>query len=323
MMVGGNEDEADRILIAGSSTVAPFVTTAAEYFGASTPFSTPVVETTGTGGGFKLFCQGNDGTTSSIATASRPITAGETELCRKNGVENIVELQLGKDGIVFINALSGPEMALSDRDIFLALAKRVPGENGLIDNPYQYWSELNPELPDIRIEVYGPPPTSGTRDALVSLALEAGALTFPDLRALKMTDKDAFYALAHTVRTDGRWLDSGENDTQIIQALIRNPLAMGVVGFSFLNQSGDRVKPARIDGELPTFETISSGDYALSRSLFLYVKPEHLESRPAVKAFLTEVFSDDAMTDTGYLIEKGLIPPKSQDRRLTMAELMD
>ncbi|MAK61473.1 MAG: phosphate ABC transporter substrate-binding protein [Ponticaulis sp.] len=319
--VGAYSSDESRIIIAGSSTVAPFATSAAEYFGVKTEYSTPVVETTGTGGGFKIFCQGNSGTTSSIATASRPIADSETELCAENGVSDIQEFAFGSDGIVFMNALDGPELTLNDREIFQALAAKVPVDGEMVPNPYQYWSEVNPELPNIRIEVYGPPPTSGTRDALVDLALKTGALTFPELEALQSSDPDSFHQVYETIRTDGRWLDAGENDTQIIQSLLRNPEAVGVAGFSYLDQSGDRVKPARIDGVLPSYESILSGDYALSRSLFLYVKPVHLEKRPAVKAFLKEVFSDAAMAEGGYLLEKGLIPPSEDNRNAILSRL--
>ena len=183
--------------------------------------------------------------------------------------------------------------------------------------------EINPDLPNIKIEVYGPPPSSGTRDALVDLAMQAGALTFPELRALKTTEPDRFHSLHQTIRTDGRWLDAGENDTQIIQSLLRNPDAVGVAGFSYLDQSGDRVKPARIDGVRPSYQSIVRGDYALSRSLYLYVKPAHLEQRPAVRAFLLEAFSTAAMGEDGYLVEKGLIPPDDDSRKAVVNGLVN
>lgn len=297
-----------RILMAGSSTIAPFITTAAEYFGVTTDFPTPVVETTGTGGGFRIFCSGISLTTSSVATASRPMTDGEKAYCSQNGVSDILELEFGKDGIVLINALDGPDLAFSERDIFLALAKWVPTADGFIENPYQTWSQIDADLPGMKIEIYGPPPTSGTRDAFVELVMEAGADEFEQLMALKQADKLDYLERAHTLRTDGRWLDSGENDSQIIQALARSNEALGVVGFSYLDQNGDRVKAALIDGVHPDFETISKGEYGITRSLFLYVKKEHLEKLPALKAFLDEVYSDAAMGESGYLVEKGLIP---------------
>ena len=303
-----------RIIIAGSSTVAPFVTSAAEYFGVKTDYDTPVVETTGTGGGFKIFCQGNGANSSSIATASRPVTESERQLCQSNGVTDFIELGFGSDGIVFMNSLAGPEFALTDREIYLALAAEIPVDGELVPNPYQFWSEINPALPNLRIEVYGPPPTSGTRDALAELALKQGALTFPELRALKGEDLPRFREVSQVIRTDGRWLDAGENDTQIIQTLLRNSGALGVAGFSYLSQSGDRVKPARINGVAPGFETILSNEYPLSRSLYLYVKAEHLKANPAMRAFLEETYSDAALGDIGYLVEKGLIPPTEKQR---------
>ena len=308
--------EHTRIVIAGSSTVAPFATSAAEYFGVKSDFNMPVVEITGTGGGFKLFCQGNGLNTSSIATASRAITEGERELCASNGVRDVVELDFGRDGIVFMNSLSGPDFELTDREIFLALAKYVPtGDGSLSENPYQFWSEIDPSLPNLRIEVYGPPPTSGTRDALVELAMKNGALSFPELRLLKTNDLPRFRQIYQTIRTDGRWLDAGENDNQIIQSLLRNSGAVGVAGFSYLSQSGDRVKPAKVNGVFPTYDTILSDEYALSRTLFLYVKPSHLADIPAVRGFLREAYSEAALGDIGYLTEKGLIPPTEERRR--------
>lgn len=319
----GGPQESENFVIAGSSTVAPFVTTAAEYFGIRSDFSTPVVETTGTGGGFKLLCQGVSRRTSSIASASRPITAGEVEQCAKNGVTELLELEFGSDGIVFINVLDGPEFDLTHRDIYLALAKHIPSGDEFIENPNEFWSEIRPDLPNVRIEVYGPPPTSGTRDALVQLALRSGALTFPQMRRLKQSDRDEFLRLSGTVRTDGRWLDAGENDTQIIQALLRSHGAVGVAGFSYLNQNSDRVKPATINGVLPEFESILSGDYALSRSLYLYVKGAHMREIRAIRAFLEEAFSDEAMGEAGYLVQKGLIPLRTEQLRLVRSKIAD
>ncbi|WP_022694119.1 substrate-binding domain-containing protein [Ponticaulis koreensis] len=308
----GRTDE--RIVIAGSSTVAPFVTRAAEYFGATSEYRVPIVETTGTGGGIRLFCEGDGPDTISIATASRRMTESEQEYCASNGVSDFLELPLGSDGIVLINALNGPEIELTDREIFLALAKTVPTRRGLAANPYQFWSEINPELPDMRIEVYGPPPTSGTRDAFTEIVLERGALRLPEIVDLRESDAETYNAVAHTIRTDGHWLDSGENDTQIVQALIRSPSALGVAGYSYLEQSSDRVKPASVNGTLPDEASIMSGDYAVSRSLFLYVKRSHIEQVPALRPFLDELFSDVAMGEGGYLVEVGLIPLSLDDR---------
>lgn len=321
--VGGEETRERQIVIAGSSTIAPFVTTAAEFFAVTSEFNTPIVESTGTGGGFKFFCRGNGAETSSIATASRPITDGERELCERNNVNDVIELEFGRDGIVFINARSGPELRFTDRDLFRALAKTVLVDGVFVENPYEFWSEINPSLPDMRIEVYGPPPTSGTRDALVELVMERGARTFPELAEMEAADHERFKELSHTVRTDGRWLDAGENDTQIIQALIRNPQSVGVAGFSYLDQSGDRVKPAAIDDTIPTFNAITTEHYAVSRSLFLYVKRAHLEAHPELAAFLKEIYSEAAMSSTGYLVEKGLIPPAPDVRQSIRDQLAE
>ena len=309
---GGAPDE--RIIIAGSSTVAPFATRAAEYFGATSEFRIPIVETTGTGGGIRLFCEGDGPETISIATASREMTQSEREYCAGNGVTEFLELPFGSDGIVLINALTGPDLSLTDREIFLALAKTVPVRGRFEANPYQFWSEINPELPDMRIEVYGPPPTSGTRDAFVEIVMRNGARQLPEIAALSDTDPQRFQQIAHTIRTDGHWLDSGENDTQIVQALIRSSSALGVAGYSYLEQSSDRVKPAMINGTLADQDTIMSGEYAVSRSLFLYVKESHYTAVPALLPFLEELYSDVAMGQGGYLTEVGLIP-LSEDRR--------
>ena len=315
VLVGPQTGHDDRLLIAGSSTLAPFITTAAEYFGATSDFATPVVETTGTGGGFKLFCRGTELTTTSIATASRRITDSERAFCAENGVTDVYEMIFGYDGIVIITSINGQSVSFSHSDLYRALAKDLYIDGKLAPNPYKRWSEVNPALPDIDIEVFGPPPTSGTRDAFVELVLERGAMEQPALAALKDTDPEAFDQYAHTIRTDGAWTDSGENDTQIIQSLIRNNKAFGVVGFSYLDQSGDRVKAASVDGVEPTFDSIVSNEYMVSRSLYLYVKMDHLTRVMALRPFLEATFSNNAMGADGYLVEKGLIPLSAEERR--------
>lgn len=315
-----------KIKIVGSSTVAPFSRTVAERFGATTDFATPIVESTGTGGGFKAFCEGVGPLKASISNASRPIKDSERELCAEAGVTSITEVPLGYDGIVLANAKSGPLFDITKAQLYLALAKDIPdGQGGFRPNPYKRWNEIDPSLPDEPILVLGPPPTSGTRDAFVELGMEPGAAEFPELAALKKEDPDAFKARAHTVRTDGTWVDFGENDTAIVQSLVKSPEALGVLGFSFLEQNGDRVKGGHLGGIEPTFENITSGQYGLARVMYFYVKDQNIPLVPGLLEFVTESVSDGAAGEDGYLIEKGLIPlhpdelGKAQEAAATLA----
>ncbi len=306
-----------KIKVVGSSTVAPFGRTAAERFGATTRFSTPIVESTGTGGGFKAFCGGVGPVQPSIANASRAIKGSERELCAEAGVTQITEFAIGYDGIVVANSKVGPDFDITKAELYLALAKDIPdGAGGFKPNPYTAWNEINPALPAQTILVFGPPPTSGTRDAFVELGLELGALQIPELAALKKSDEDAFKVRAHTVRTDGLWIDFGENDSAIVQSLVKSPEAIGVLGFSFLEQNGDRVKGARLRGVEATFENITSGDYGLARIMYFYVKDQNVPLLEGLGEFVEEYVSEGAMGDDGYLLEKGLIPLKREDRRV-------
>lgn len=307
--------ERDQIKIVGSSTVFPFATTVAERFGKSTDFKTPIVESTGSGGGLKLFCSGNGMDTPDIANASRRIKASEVELCASNGVEDIVEVKIGFDGIVLANSVEADAAELELRDIFLALAKEVPnGEGALIPNPYKMWNEINPDLPAVRIEVLGPPPTSGTRDAFAELALEGGCKTFDWIRAMKAEDKSAYKAVCRTVREDGAYIEAGENDNLIVQKLEANPDAFGVFGFSFLEQNSDLVQGATVGGVEPEFELIASGEYPIARSLYFYVKKDHIGKVAGIREFLAEFTSEDAWGEEGYLADKGLIPLGEDER---------
>lgn len=313
----------EYLSIVGSSTLSPFVTTAAEYFRATTDFPVPVIETTGTGGGLKIFCQSNAFDSPSIAMASRRITTGESEACRRNGVNGLLELKFGYDGIVLINAVGSTQFELTRRQLYLALAKDIPVNGRLTENPKRYWNEISPNLPEQKIEVFGPPPTSGTRDAFVQLVLEAGALTFPDMAGLSRSDPDKFMELAHTLRTDGGWTNAGENDSQIVLSLIRNPQALGIVGFSFLEQSSDRIQAAPIDGVRPEFSSIESGDYTVSRALYLYMKEEHFGHVASLAPFIRELYSDAAMGPLGYLSDKGLVPLSPAERASVLARFED
>ncbi len=306
----------DHIEIVGSSTVYPFSTVVAETFGKRTKFKTPKVEATGSGGGFKLFCSGNGIDTPDITNSSRRIKKSEVELCAKNGVNNITEIQIGFDGIAIANSKKGETFNLTLKDIFLALAKEVPGEKEgeLIANPYQTWKDINPILPATKIEVLGPPPTSGTRDAFAELALEGGCKKFDWIKAIKKIDKKKYKAICHSVREDGAYIEAGENDNLIVQKLDKNPQALGIFGFSFLDQNSDKVKGANVDGVEITFENIADGQYPVSRPLFFYVKNDHVGKVPGIAEFAAEFTSDDAWGEEGYLTEKGLIPLSEEER---------
>ena len=305
----------DQINIVGSSTVFPFSTTVAERFGKSTDFKTPIVESTGSGGGLKLFCSGAGVDTPDITNASRRIKESEVELCAENGVNDIVEVKIGFDGIVMANAVGADPVELTLQEIFLALAKEVPnGEGALQPNPYTMWNEINPDLPAVKIEVLGPPPTSGTRDAFAELALEGGCKTFDWIKAMKKEDKKAYKSLCHTVREDGAYIEAGENDNLIVQKLEANPSAFGVFGYSFLEQNSDKVQGSLVDGVAPEFELIADGDYPIARSLYFYVKKDHIGTVPGIEEFLAEFTSEDAWGEDGYLADKGLIPLSDDER---------
>ncbi len=306
----------DQIRIVGSSTVYPFSTKVAEQFGRTTPYKTPVVESTGTGGGFKLFCAGVGVTHPDISDASRRIKKSEIALCARNGVTDITEIQIGFDGIVVANSKRAPRFELTRRELFLALAKQVPdGEGHLFDNPYRTWKQIDSRLPDTRIEVLGPPPTSGTRDAFVELAMEAGCRTFGWIAAMEHEDKARFKAICHGIREDGAYVEAGENDNLIVQKLQANPEALGIFGFSFLDQNLDRIQGSLIDGVEPTFENIADGSYPVSRPLFIYVKNAHVGVIPGIREFVREYTSERAWGPEGYLADIGLIPMPEADRR--------
>ena len=307
----------DYIYIVGSSTVYPFSTVVAERFGRGTEFKTPKVESTGSGGGIKLFCDGVGVDFPDITNSSRAIKKSEVEACAANGVTEIIEVKIGYDGIVFANAVSGAEVSLSRKDIFLALAKQVPTETDgdLIDNPYETWSDVNPQLPDIRIEVLGPPPTSGTRDAFVELAMEGGCRAFPWIDALRSSDNNRYLSICHTIREDGAFIEAGENDNLIVQKLEANPDAFGIFGFSFLDQNAEKVKGAPVDGVKPTFDAIADGDYPVSRPLYFYAKKAHVDVIPGLRGFLSEFTSERAWGEEGYLSDRGLIPMPDDERR--------
>lgn len=311
-----NAASRDYISIVGSSTVYPFSTVVAEQFGKSTKFKTPKIESTGSGGGMKLFCTGVGVEHPDITNSSRRIKKSEFDQCQQNGVKEIVEVKVGYDGIAIANSKKAKLMDLSRKDIFLALAKDVPNPDGsetLVANPYKTWKDVNPALPDTKIEVLGPPPTSGTRDAFAELAMEGGCKKIDWIKAMKKQDKKKYKSICHTIREDGAYIEAGENDNLIVQKLEANPDALGVFGFSFLDQNTDKVQGSLVDGVAPEFEAIASGDYPVSRSLYFYVKKAHVGKVPGIEEFLGEWNKEGTWGDEGYLTDKGLIPmPKAE-----------
>lgn len=306
----GTAQARDQIRIVGSSTVFPFSATVAERFGRATDFKTPVVERTGTGGGLKLFCAGVGEGYPDITNASRRIKASEFANCVKNDI-TMTEIKIGFDGIVLANSWDAAALELTLAQIFLALAQRVPVDGTLAPNPYRRWSDIDPGLPDTRIEVLGPPPTSGTRDAFVEIAMEGGCAALASAKALGLSK-----SACHVLREDGAFIEAGENDNLIVQKLEANPDAVGIFGFSFLDQNFDRVQGAVIDGIAAEFENIASGDYPIARSLFVYVKKEHMGVVPGLREFVAELTSEGAWGPDGYLVDKGLIPLPDGERQL-------
>ena len=310
----------DYISIVGSSTVYPFATVVAEQFGKTTQFKTPKIESTGSGGGLKLFCAGVGVEHPDITNASRRIKSSEVERCAGNGVNDIVEVKVGYDGIALANSKKATQFSVTRKDIFLALAKEVPdpkdpASGKLVPNPYQTWKEVNADLPDMAIEVLGPPPTSGTRDAFAELAMEGGCKKIDWIKAMKKKDKKMYKSICHTVREDGKYIEAGENDNLIVQKLEANPNALGIFGYSFLDQNSDKVQGSLIDGEAPEFEKIADGSYPVSRPLYFYVKKAHVGKIPGIDGYLAEFTSNKAWGEEGYLADKGLIPMPTEERK--------
>jgi phosphate transport system substrate-binding protein len=313
----------DQIRIVGSSTVFPFATAVAEQFGRTTDFKTPVIESTGSGGGMKLFCAGIGVEHPDVTNASRRIKSSEFENCTENGV-TITEVKVGFDGIVLANSKKAETYELTKKQIFMALAKQVPVDGKLVDNPYTNWNQIDPNLPNTEIEVLGPPPTSGTRDAFVELVMREGAEEFPMLaKVLEEEGKKPFRAISDSMREDGRFIEAGENDNLIVQKLEANPAALGIFGFSFLDQNRDKIHGSTVGGVEPTFENIASGDYGVSRSLYFYVKHEHVGVIPGIKEYVAEFTSDRAWGPDGYLVEKGLIPLPEEQRNKMQSQAMN
>lgn len=326
----------DNISIVGSSTVYPFATVVAEKFGKTTKFKTPTIESTGSGGGAKLFCSGNGVVHPDVTNASRRMKVSEFKKCKANGTD-VVEVLIGFDGIVVANSKATAPMSLTRKDLFLALAKNVPAADGseaLVPNPYKTWKDVNPTLPASKIAVFGPPPTSGTRDAFAELAMEGGCKKFGWIKDIKKASKKAkkagdkalakslkkkYKGICHTVREDGAYIESGENDNLIVQKLTKNPSALGIFGFSFLEENSAKVQGSIVEGNAPTFETIADKSYPISRPLYFYIKKNHVGVVPGIAEYAAEFTKESTWGPDGYLAERGMIP-LSDDLRAKFAK---
>lgn len=299
----------DQIKIVGSSTVFPYNQAVSEEFSTKSGKPAPVVESTGTGGGFKAFCAGVGEEHADITGASRAIKASEVELCAKNGVDNITEAMIGYDGLSIAHARSAPEMDLTEEQIFKALAAELPdGKGGFVANPNKKWSDIEASLPGTDIVAFGPPPTSGTRDAFVELVMHDGCSKLPGMADLKKADEKKWTEVCSRMRQDGPFVEAGENDNLIVQRLEADANAVGIFGYSFLYENEDKLKAVKVNGIAPAFETIADGSYPVARPLFIYIKNAHRDVIPGIKEFLAEYVSDAALGPDGYLAERGLTP---------------
>jgi phosphate transport system substrate-binding protein len=286
----------------------------AEQFGKSGAGKTPVVESTGTGGGFKLFCAGVGPGHPDVSNASRRIKKSEFDDCKKNGVTEIIEIKVGFDGITIAQSKGGAPMKLTMAQVFMALADQVPDKDGkLVANPNKTWSDIDKSLPNVKIEILGPPPTSGTRDSFHELLLEKGAESIPALAALKKSDPKAFDKVWKTLREDGAYVEAGENDNVIVAKLEANKNAFGVFGYSFLEENAAKLRGVPLEGVEPTYESIAGGKYKGSRPLFVYIKKQHVGVVPGIDKFAAEYVSQKALGEDGYLAKKGLVTlPKKE-----------
>jgi len=314
--------EAREIRIVGSSTVYPFTTIVGETFAAEGN-TAPVIESTGTGGGMKLFCAGIGDSHPDFTNASRAIKGSEKEKCAAKGITPL-EMKVGYDGIVFANSKKSGVLEVTPRELFQALAKDVPQENGnLVPNTFTHWNQINSKFPATKIEVLGPPPSSGTRDAWVELVMEAGCKTYDWVKAMKKKDKKAYKGICHGIREDGAYVEAGENDNLIIQKLANNPNAFGIFGYSFLDQNADVIQGSPIAGVVPTFDSIADGSYPASRALYVYAKKEHVGVTPGMKEFMELYLSDDIAGADGSLGDAGLIPLPQKELDKVRADVLN
>jgi phosphate transport system substrate-binding protein len=323
VVLAGAAEARDQIRIVGSSTVYPFTTAVAEQLGKTGGVKTPVVESTGTGGGMKLFCAGVGESHPDATNASRRMKKGEFADCQKNGVKDIVEITVGYDGISVAQSKQGSSIKLTLPQLFLAIAKEVPGPDGkLVANPNKNWSDIDKSLPNTKIEVLGPPPTSGTRDALHELLLEPGAEQIAALKELKKTNAKAFEKAWKSIREDGAYVEAGENDNVIVAKLEANRNAFGIFGYSFLDENSAKLRGVTLDGVEPTYENIASNKYKGSRLLYVYVKKQHVGVVPGIDKFMAEYVSPKAIGEDGYLSKKGLVTlPKAEAEKVRKSVL--
>ncbi|MCE8015709.1 PstS family phosphate ABC transporter substrate-binding protein [Halomonas sp. MCCC 1A17488] len=311
MGVVGVAQARDQIRIVGSSTVYPFASYVTEEFGAVTDYPTPVIESTGSGGGIRLFCNGVGEGTPDISNASRRIKPSELERCEENGVTEVTEVKIGSDGIVFAQSSANEALDLTLEQLFLAVAAKVPVDGELVDNPYEKWSDIDASLPDREISIYGPPSTSGTRDAFEELVMEAVS-----------SEMDVYGEEGYTeIRADGAYIDAGENDNLIVQRLSEDTKAFGIFGYSFLVENPDALTAASIDGVEAQSEAISAGDYPIARSLFFYVKNQHAQDVPPLYDYVEMFVSEEMIGEGGYLTDLGLIPLPEAEREQTRGKV--
>lgn len=299
----------DHVIVVGSSTVYPFATAVAESFGRAHRGKTPVVESTGTGGGFKLFCSGVGIDTADVNAASRPMTDGEVATCAKNGVTAIEGLRIGSDGIVVAMSRHAAPFDVTRDQLFRAVAKTLPRGGRLVANPFRRWNEIDPALPDRPIAVLGPAPNHGTRDAFVALVMMPACEKYPEIKALPA---DARRRACQPMREDGAWVDVSGDYAVLMGKLVNDPGAVGVLTYSYLDQNRDKIQAAKVDGVAPTPESIAGVAYPIARPLFIYVKTAHVAAVPGLAEFVQEFVSDKAAGAEGYLADKGLTPmPKA------------
>lgn len=319
IFAGGEAVARDRIQIVGSSTVFPYTQAVAEEYSSTTGSPAPVVESTGTGGGMKIFCQGVGENTADLTGASRAMKKSEWELCQQNGVESVTEVQIGFDGLSVAVSRSGEQLDLTKEDLYHALAAEIPVDGELKANPNQTWKQVRDDLPDVKIQVFGPPPTSGTRDAFVELVMEVGCEAGDYAMKLKGADADGYKTFVKEkcspMRQDGLFIEAGENDNLIVQRLEADPTAYGIFGYSFLYENQDKLQPVLIGGIAPSAETIESGEYGISRPLFFYIKNAHRGVIPGLDEFIEQYVSEAAMGPDGYLSERGLVPLPDAKRK--------
>ncbi|MEO1089348.1 MAG: substrate-binding domain-containing protein [Pseudomonadota bacterium] len=312
----------ETIRIVGSSTVFPYNQAVAEEFANVTGQAAPVVESTGTGGGMKIFCGGIGPEHADITGASRAMTESEWELCQGNGVTEISEAHIGSDGLSVAHAIEGPDLDLSEEQIFKALAAEIEVDGEIVANPYTSWNEVDASLPDAPITVFGPPPTSGTRDAFVELVMHDGCNASPTIAALEDSDEERWEQVCSRMRQDGPFIEAGENDNLIVQRLQQDANALGIFGYSFLFENQDTLKPVAINGVEPTFDTIASGDYPVARPLFFYVKNAHRGVIPGLDEFIELYMTDEVMGPGGLLTERGLVPLPDAARATTIKDVV-